>query len=371
MSTPALASARELHDEIEACALTIDRERHIPEPLISKLRNAGFFRLLVPKSMGGSEMDWRDYLDVIVTISHADGSVGWCINQGAVFATNSARNPRKLAEKIWSDPRTVVGNGPPSAVHSERVNGGFELTGRWNFSSGCRHANWLAALAGRGDAPTKLHFIPAHELDLIDVWQVQGLRGTGSFSFAADRHFVPDEHVMPMNLPIYEPGPLYVIPQALMFACGFGCVALGVARSALDGILTLSREKTPQFSRSNLAKDAVIQTKIGQSEAKWQAAKALLMTSVESIWERVQAKSSIEVDDRIQLRMAGTHAIRESAAVVDVLYNLAGSTSIFEQTHIQRRFQDIHVITQQVQGREAHYQTVGAHYLGEEAHGIY
>ena len=368
-----LERAKTLQPKIEAAADVIDKEREIPSTLVHELKAKNMLRLLVPQSLGGEEMDWREYLDVVFEIAYADGSVGWCINQGCVFATNSARNPREVAERIWSDQFSSVGNGPPSGAVSESVNGGYRLNGTWRFSSGCRHATWLAAIAGGGsDGPTRLHFLPRADIELIDVWQVQGLRGTGSFSFAAKDYFVPMEQVLPLNQGMYEQNPLYVIPQSLMFACGFGTVALGVARSGLDGVLELAKSKKPQFGRLTLAEDPVVQSKIGVAEAKWRAAKELVFSTVARIWGSVKAHGVISMDERLELRLVGTHAIRESAAVVDIAYNLTGSNAIFDTTHIQRKFQDIHVITQQVQGREAHYQTVGAYFLGEEPkEGIY
>ena len=369
LSTP-LECAQSLVPDILSSADAIDKGREIPSDLVFKIKQNNLLRLLVPKSMGGEEMDWRKFLDVVFTIAYADGSVGWCINQGCVFATNSARKPRNVTEKIWSDKFSSVGNGPPSNVVSNRTNGGYLLSGTWRFSSGCRHATWLAALAG-GDAngPPRLHFLPRDDIKLVDVWQVQGLRGTGSFSFSTKDYFVPDDQVLPLNQGIYEPNPLYVVPQSLMFACGFGTVALGVARSGLDGVLELAQSKKPQFGGLTLAKDPVIQSKIGVAEGKWRGAKALLFSTVEEVWQSVQEKSAITLEERVNLRLVGTHAIRESAAVVDIVYNLSGSTAIFESTQIQRKFQDIHVITQQVQGREAHYQAVGSFVLGQEIEG--
>lgn len=365
-----LERAQSLQAEIAARADEIDQEREIPDDLVLKIKRNNLLRLLVPKSLGGDEMDWRDFLDVVFVLSYADGSVGWCINQGCVFATNAARNPRTVAEKIWSDQISSVGNGPPSGVRSLRVDGGYELSGMWRFSSGCRHATWLAALAGANEhGPARLHFLPREDIELIDVWQVQGLRGTGSFSFSTEKYYVPDSQVMPLDQGMYEQGPLYVLPTSLMFACGFGTVALGVARSGLDGVIELAKEKRPDFSRNTLATDAVVQSKIGLAEAKWRGAQALLFNTVDSVWNNVKNTSRISMDERMQLRLVGTHAIRESAAVVDIAYSVTGSSSIFDQTHIQRKFQDAHVITQQIQGREAHYQTAGSFFLGMEPEG--
>lgn len=369
-ATSALERAREIYPAIVKKGDDIDQQRELPEDLAQQLKELGIFRLLVPQSLGGEELDFPEYLDVVRLIAHADGSTGWCVNQGAVFATHAGRAPRVLAEEVWGNRHGVVGNGPPSGAKYRTVKGGFRLTGRWNFSSGCRHSNWLAAVAGGADGePTLLHFIPRSELNLVDVWQVNGLRGTGSFSFEANEHMVPADRAMRLDTEPAEKGPLYVIPQGLLFACGFACVALGVARSAIDSVIELALTKKAQFARNTLAEDSVVQLNIGRAEGLWNGAKAMLYQSVHQVWNNVCDSGQILLDDRIRLRLAGTHAIRQAADVVDIVYNLSGSTAIFESTRIQRKFQDVHVITQQVQGREAHYQTVGKYLLGQDPAG--
>jgi len=228
----------------------------------------------------------------------------------------------------------------------------------------------MAALSGGRGQPPRLHLLPKDDVELLDVWQVSGLRGTGSFSFRADDLFVPDSRTMRLDVPPREPGPVYVIPQGLLFACGFGCVALGVARAGLDATIALCSDKRPRFGSRPLCEDPVIQQKVGVAEASLRAAKALLVDATTTVWQAVKASGRISMEHRILLRMAGTHAIRQSAQVVDLAYNLSGSTAIFHERAIQRRFQDIHVITQQVQGREAHYETAGQFFLGLEPKGV-
>ncbi|MYE14306.1 MAG: hypothetical protein F4X99_22135, partial [Gammaproteobacteria bacterium] len=343
-----LARARALAPQIAAAADDIDRERELPEALVEAMVSAGMFRLLVPRAIGGEEMDWLEYLDVVRTIAEADGSVGWCLNQGAVFATTSACCSEPLAREVWGDPRTVVGNGPPKGCTSVPTDGGYLLSGRWMFSSGCRHANWIAALTVEDGV--RLHMLPHDEVTFVDVWQVQGLRGTGSFAFETDGLFVPERRVMHNYGSQREPGPLYVVPQHLLFACGFGCVALGVARAGLDATIALADDKRPRFVKRPISESEVVQHQIGKAEATWRAAKALLHETVGNVWESVRATGEITVEQRIHLRMAGTHAIRQSMEAVDIAYNLSGADAIFASKAIQRRFQDAHVITQQVQG---------------------
>ena len=361
-----LERVRALVPQISALADRIDAERELPPELAGALIDAGIFRLLVPRSLGGEEMDWLEYLDVVRTIAEADGSTAWCVNQGAVFATTSTRCPEPLAREVWGDPRTVVGNGPPQGSESVEVDGGYRLTGRWMFSSGCRHANWIAAVASG-----RLHLLPREEVEFLDVWQVQGLRGTGSFGFQTRDRFVPESSVMHVPGKNREAGPIYVIPQHLLFACGFGCVALGVARAAINATIDLALTKVGRYGKRPLAENSVVQQQVGMAEATWAAARALLYESAAHVWDRVRETGEITVGQRIRLRMAGTHAIRQSAKAVDIVYNLSGSDAIFATRAIQRRFQDAHVITQQVQGRQSHYETVGQFLLGQDPEGVF
>ena len=366
-----LARAESIAPKIAAAADQIDANRELPPAIADEMKTLGLFRLLLPRSVGGEEMDWPDYLDAVRAIAHADGSAGWCFNQGSVFATTCCRAPTPLAQEVWGNPRTVVANGPPQgAVESKPCAGGHRLSGQWMFSSGCRHANWVAALVANRGQPPQLHLLPREDVAFVDVWQVKGLRGTGSFSFRAENAFVPESRTMRLDVPPREPGPIYVIPQALLFACGFGCVALGVSRAGLDATVALCSDKRPRFGSKPLCEDPVVQRQIGQAEAKWRAAKALLYDVARDVWRSVTASGRITLQERIDLRMAGTHAIRQSAEVVDIAYGLSGSTSIFASTAIQRRFQDAHVITQQIQGREAHYETAGQFFLGLEPRGV-
>ena len=179
-----LARARAIAPAIEHSAEQIEDTRQLPKDVVEAMVGAGLFRLLVPKSLGGEEMDVLDYLDVVQAIAYADGSAGWCLNQGAVFATTSGRAPRPLAEEVWGNPNSVVANGPPQGPISEPTDEGYRLTGTWAFSSGCHHANWIAAVSsGSGQSP-RLHLLPKEDVEFVDVWDVQGLRGTGSFSLS-------------------------------------------------------------------------------------------------------------------------------------------------------------------------------------------
>ncbi len=355
---------------LEASRL-ITEGREIPSNLASQMAEEGLFRLYIPKSIGGHEIDYIDFLDLVAVIAEADGSVGWCFNQNNVLSTLSAFMPEQLAKEIWSDPTVILSNGPPISPTALPVEGGYLLNGRWNFSSGSRHAKWVVALApvdGRvlqdGQSPEMRNMmIPKEQVEFIDTWEVNGLRGTGSFSFVVKDLFIPEAHSFVEGMAPREKGPIYVIPKSLLFCSGFATTALGVSRGALNAVIELSSAKTPQ-EQDLLRKQPFTQREIGQAEAIWRSANSYLRDSAEAVWESAVKDRVIPMERRINLRLASTHAIREAVKVADIAYSLSGATAIFETSPIQRRMQDVRVIAQQIQGRMAHYDTAGQYFLG-------
>ena len=371
-----LATARELAPRIADTADRIDHERELPEELFAELADKGFFRLLVPRSLGGGEIDYLEHLAIVQTFAEVDGSTAWCINQNNVFATVSAKMSEPLAREIWDAPRAVVANGPPTNASAVPVNGGYRLTGRWNFSSGCRHATWMAAVAPVTEPSTdkredRMLIMPKEQVNLVDVWQVNGLRGTGTFSFEVKDVFVPSERTFNLSAIPREEGPLYVMPMLLLFASGFACTALGVARSALDAAVELAGGKRPRLEQNLLRDKPIVQREIGRAEAIWGSARAFLLETATAAWASACKVHALTLEERIRLRLASTHAIRMAAATADIAYEVCGSDSVFEHKPIQRRFQDAHVITQQIQGRMAHYETAGQFFLGLEPEGMF
>ena len=340
------------------------------------MADAGLFHMAVPRVIGGGELDLPTYVQVIEEIGKADASTGWCLNQGAIFGTYAARMPREVARRIWIDtPRAVVANTPAATAKAIAVPGGYRVTGRQGFSTGCRHASWLAAHAtvseqGRprlddGQPETRYCFVPRAQAELLDTWQVRGMRGTGTNHFAVNDVFVPDDRtVKSVTAPLVEQGPLYRLPRTLVFASGDAAVALGTARSCLDAFTDLATTKTPRAMDALLRDQSMIQSEVGRAEARLRAGLAFLREGVGEIWGAVVANGAVTLEQRAVLRLATTDGIRTAASVVDMVYNMAGATAAYESSPIQRHFQDVHVMSQHLQARLAHYELVGRHWLG-------
>ena len=371
-----LDAARKLQPLIRSSADQIEADRELPRPLFEALADAGLFQLALPRALGGAEIDLPTYVQVLEEIGKADASTGWIVNQCAIFATYAARMPRDIARSIWIDtPRSVVANTPIPTARAIVVPGGYRVTGRQGFSSGCRHAAWLAARAlivenGQpelkdGAAEERYLFVPAAEAELLDTWHVRGMRGTGTHDFAVRDVFVPAERtILQAAAPLLDTGPLYQIPRSLLFAAGDAAVALGLARSCLTAFLELAGAKTPRAMPAMLRDQPLVQAAVGQCEAHLRSGRAFVTEAVGELWTEAAGTGAVTLDRRAALRLATTHAIRLAVEIVDTVYKAAGVTVIYEGNLMQRHFQDIHVISQHLQGRLAHYELVGKYALG-------
>jgi alkylation response protein AidB-like acyl-CoA dehydrogenase len=370
-----LETARVLAPLIRASADAIDANRELPKPIFEALADAGLFHLAVPRAIGGAEIDYPIYVQVLEEIGKADASTAWIVNQCATFATYAARMAPDVARAIWIDtPRSIVANTPAANAQAVAVPNGYRVTGRQGFSTGCRHASWIAAHATvmengaprlkDGKPETRYCIMPIAEVELLDTWHTRGMRGTGTHHFAVNDVFVPEERtVFLAAAPLANAGARYKIGIQLAFAGGDAAIALGMARSCLTEFYELAGSKTPRFQ--NLLRDqSMIQLTVGQAEAAVRSGRAFLMEAVSNLWNDALTLPVISLERRTTLRVATTHAIRLAAQAIDAIYNAAGATVVFEGNLIQRHFQDIHVITQHLHGRLAHYEFAGQYWLG-------
>jgi indole-3-acetate monooxygenase len=370
-----LDAARKLAPQIRACADEGEALREVPRGLFEAIFDAGLIHLAIPRSVGGTEIDFPTYVHVIEELGKADASTAWTVNQLSIFGTYAARMPRDLARAIWIDtPYGCVANTPAATAKAVVVPGGYRVTGRQGFSTGSRNAAWVAAHCqvienGQvrledGQPETRYLFVPVAEAELLDTWKVRGMRATGTHHFAVNDVFVPAERtVLSATAVLREPGPLYKIPRTLAFASGDAAVALGMARACLTTFGELAGAKTPRTMQALLKDQSMIQVNVGQAEAALRTGRAFLMEAVRDIWSAA-LNDAVTLDERANLRLATTHGIRLAAQVIDTVYNAAGATAAYEDNLLQRHFQDIHVITQHLQGRLAHYELVGRYWLG-------
>ncbi len=373
--------ARSLAPQIALLAGEIERERRLPAAVLDALHQAQLFRLMLPRSVDGLETDPVTFFHVIETIAAADASTAWCLSQAGGCATAAAYLDPAVARRVFADPRAVLAWGPGPKARAVAVEGGYRVTGTWAFASGGRHATWVGAqcpifesdgrprLGEEGVHVQRTMLVPAAEVEWTDIWNVVGLRGTASDQFALTDHFVRHDHSITRDFlkECREPGPLYRMPALTCYELGFAGVALGLARASLDLFVDVARNKVPRGMRSVIRDNAVVQAGAAQAEVRVRSARAFLVQSAQQVWNEVsQPEGALTLDHRMTLRMASTHAIHTARDAVDFAYNAAGTTAIFESHPLERRFRDMHTVTQQLQGRLSHFETVGAYLLGGE-----
>src|SRR5262249_2755172 len=238
------------------------------------------------------------------------------------------------------------------------VDGGYRVSGRWPFASGCEHCTWLMGgcviadgqsvrrlPSGAPDA--RLMLFPPGEARLIDTWTGAGLRGTGSHDIAVDDALVPAARSFSLvtDRP-YHRSPLYAFPVFGLLALGIGAVALGIARAAIDELVRLARAKTPTHSRRLLAERATVQVDVAKAEALLASARAFVFEASGEAWAVAESEGAIELRHRARLRLAATHATITAARVVDLMYDAGGGTVVYATSPLQRHFRDVHVATQ-------------------------
>jgi len=372
-----VARARELGDAIVAAADEIERTRRIPEPLLGRLHASRLFRMLLPRSTGGDEIEPAVYVAAVEELARYDASVAW-----NVFVSNSSALIAPFLEPaanraIFADPRAIVSWGPPNASRARAVDGGYRVTGKWDFSSGCRQASWMGVHCNVQEADGSLRLnrfgrptirtllFLASEATLLDTWNTIGLRGTASDSYRVDDLFVSETFSSTREDPTLrrESGPLYAFTMQGLYAAGVAAVALGIARAMLSELVALASRKVPR-GLSRLADSALVQADVARAEARLGSARAYLVETLTTIYARADDVAPIEVPDRARVRLACTNAIHGAAEVVDFAYKAAGVDAIFPGSPFERRFRDMHTLSQQIQARSAHFEQVGQVLLG-------
>jgi alkylation response protein AidB-like acyl-CoA dehydrogenase len=372
-----IARARAAAPLIAAVADRIERERALPEEVLAALHDRALFRVWLPRSCGGAELEPAIFVQVIEEIAKADASTAWCLGQASGGTIAAAYLKPEAAQDIFGDPRAVVASGPNFGT-AIAVEGGYRVSGTWPFASGSKHATWMAAHClvqeadgtprryGDGTPFERTLFFPRARAAFTDIWDVMGLKGTGSDQYAVKDLFVPADYSFTREWEPdrREPGPLYRIAIYQMFGISFAGVALGIGRAALDTFVAFAREKSPRYSPQILRDNASIQLMTGLAETKLQSARTFLIATLRDLWDTVTRGESPTLAQRASLRMAITNASLQARKVVDAVYHAAGSSAIFAKAPFERRFRDMHAVTQQVQAHASNFELIGQHLLG-------
>ena len=373
-----VARARGLIALLDAAAPRIEAACQLSDEVLDAMHVARMFRLLLPRTVGGLELLPSTYIQAVEQIARGDASAAWCMNQQSGCSMSAAYLSEAVAREIFGGPRDALAWGETPGARAVRAEGGWRLTCHGSFASGSRHCSWLGAHVptfeadgtprrdADGKAIERTMLFPRAAAEITDTWQVVGLRGTGSDNYAVADLFIPDAHAVGRDRPDErrEPGLTYRFSSLSIYASGFAAVALGVARAVLDEFIRLARQKTQALAPSPMRDNAAVQAVIGYADATLRSARCWLIQTLRDAEAGVRHRDGeLTLDERVAIRQAATFAINQAREMVNKVYHEAGSTAIFNRFPIERRFRDINAVSQQLQGRSAHLETVGQHLM--------
>ncbi len=359
-----LQGLQDLLPAIRARREEIEQARRMPRDLIDDLGKTGIFSLSIPRAIGGQEAAPADILRAIETVAAADGSTGWCAMIGVGNNLSAGYMNEAGAKEVFADPNAPSAGIAAAAGAAVRVDGGVRVTGRWPFCSGITHSAWLwtgcvvmengqPRMTSRG--PEIIHVcMPVSDVQIHDTWFVSGLSGTGSNDVSVTDVFVPEHRIFALLDPSgHRPEPLYQLPPFGWFVSQLVAVSLGIARGALDELIELAQTKVPTLSTAVLADKPVAQIDLARAEAALAAARAFLYDSVADLWQTVDAGKAPTSRQLALNRIAAVNAAETGAAVARTAHVLAGGSSIYKSSSLQRHMRDAEAIT--------HHFTVAPH----------
>ncbi|XYI01699.1 acyl-CoA dehydrogenase family protein [Sorangium sp. So ce1128] len=373
-----LQAVRDLAPTISSRSAEIEEARRLPADLLGQLKAAGCFRMFLPRSHGGHEVDLRTGMDALETLARADGATGWTVMIGSESPHLFALLSRERFDAVYSGgPDVIIGGGFNAQGEAHAAEGGYRVTGRWSFASGCEHASWLFGncvlmdggrprMGPAGDVPElRSMLFPASEVRIIDTWSVLGLRGTGSHDIMIEGAFCPAAN----SFDIFQgqpsiAGPGFVAP-VLHFALHMGAVAVGIAQGALDDVVTLARSgKKRLYARAELADSPVFQVHLGRAEMSVRAARALLRDTGDELWDACVNNPGAAAAMAPRISGALAWVTEVAARAVDTCYQAGGGGVARNASPVQRRFRDIHTFSQHAAAAEGWFGQAGAALLG-------
>jgi len=364
-------AVRALGPTVAERAAEIETRRRIPRDLLDQIVESGCFRLVRPKSHLGIEADWPSALRVFEALARADASTGWTVMIGSAGWCDLVALPRGSFDALFATaPDTITaGVFNPSGTIT-RAGGRYHVQGRWAFASGCEHADWIYCNCVEDVVDGVPHLrgavLSPDEVVVEDTWHSSGLRGTGSHHFhidatevAAERTFVPFSEAC-VDVPIVR------IPLPSLFAMGVAVMATGTALGALDDITGLATHKVPLLAGGALASNPYFQHEFASADTTLRAARALLWETAESAWAKAVAGTEFSLEDRARIRAAAVWVTTSAATVVDAAYHAGGGSSLYAENPLQRRWRDVHAITQHFLVKPDTFTTAGAVLAGQE-----
>jgi alkylation response protein AidB-like acyl-CoA dehydrogenase len=368
---------REHHEEIE-------REQRFPPALVKQLHAAGFYRMVIPRSLGGLEADPLTYLRVVELLAEGAGSVGWNLANNSIAQLVTLGLPDEGVQELYGHrgSTAIAGTAVQGGGQAVPAPGGYRVSGRWSFGSGCQQAAWMLGsfqildggqprLSPEGKPLYWRGVFARAEAEIVPgSWDVAGLRGTGSFDWTVADVFLPERRTMVhAGIPLDNqwerwPGVTYALPTQCWVGPHHSAVITGIARAGIDALIELAGEKTPRGRTGMLCDNPQVQDAVGRADAMLNAGRAYRSAMIAELWTTVASGKETTLEQRARCRLASTYAADSARQAMDLMYRHGGSTSFQRESRLAECWRDLHVVGQTVTIAPEWYPIGGRVYLG-------
>lgn len=373
-----VAAARDLGPMIAKHVETTERDRRLARPVIDALRAAGLFRLFTPRALGGLETDPVTFARVVEEVAAFDSAAGWSfqINTGAWWT--SRMSPEGVAELYADGPDLIMAASFAPPHRAEGAPGGYRVTGRGPLASTIHDSHWalMSAIVFDGDQPRMTPAGPdfisvvmrTTEVEIIDTWNSLGMRGTDSNDIEAKGVFVPESRAFrfePDSIPAAPfDGPLYRMPALAATFSIIAPVALAIASGAIHELRDIVTTKVPLGSMKTARDRSAVQSAVAEAAAMVRSARLFFYDALTRAWERARAQKPFTLEDKADLMLASTWAVRNAARATDLMHRMGGTNGIYARSRLERHFRDAQTVRHHGFVSDSRLETVGQVYLG-------
>jgi alkylation response protein AidB-like acyl-CoA dehydrogenase len=380
---PLVQAAAAMRPMLRDCHEEIEREQRLPRALVEQLRAAGFYRMVIPRSLGGLQVDPLTFLRVVELLAEGAGSVGWNVCNNSIGQLVTLGLPVEGVQEIHgSAPSIIAGTAVQGGGQAVPVEGGYRINGHWTFGTGCQESAWMlgsfqilddgqprrrpdgAPLFWRG-------VFPRDEAQVVPgSWDVSGLRGTGSFDWVVKDIFLPERRTMPhVGVPLDNqwarwPGITYALPSQAWVGPHHSAVITGIARAGIDALIALAVEKAPRGRTGMLCENPQVQDAVGRADAMLNAGRGYRGAMITELWNVIAGGGETTLEQRARCRLAAVYAADSARDAMDLVYRHGGSTSFKRESRLAECWRDLHVVGQTVTIAPEWYPIGGRAYLG-------
>ena len=383
--SPILHAAIGLAEQIRAASEEIERGRRLPPSIATAMKKAGVFGMAMPRVWGGPELDPLTQFRVIEALAMVDASVGWCAMIGCDGGYVTAFLDQDVARAMYPDLMVATAAAATTTGQAKRVPGGYRVSGRFPFVSGCQHSEWVwlgcivvengdPRIDGNGVPETRQCLLRLSQCEIMDTWHTTGLRGTGSNDIVVHDAFVEKKHSFSFQDPelIKRRGPLYSFP--FLFIAKGAAPALGIARHALDTLIESTAAKPARRytlgerieAPKVLRDDVYLQEAVGRAETLLAAARAYYFDVMGDLWATLLDGRQPSDRQVALFTTAFPHIVGVCVDVVQLVYKAAGGGAVYQKGPLDRCLRDVLTMNQHVIGTLRTYEMAGRLLLGLE-----